>query len=96
MSKLYRALRRGYCIVSKNEVRSYLLSKEEDDAAKKIIEIVKKLPDDFEIGYFNAGMKMCVYKSKDKFLIFPMREDNILELLKELRGVDDAIHSEEG
>ncbi len=96
MRKLYRTLGRGYCVVSKNEVRSYLLSKEEEDAAKKIVEIIKKLPDDFEIGYFNAGMKMCVYKSKDKFLIFPMREDNIFELLKELRGAEDAIHSEEG
>ncbi len=92
MIEVYRRLGRGFCLFRGGKLDCYLLSEEEVDAARKILTLLEDLPEGFRIATFNVGVRMCVYKAGDAFLIFPVHSENVIELERRLEGIEDVLH----
>ncbi|MET1125157.1 MAG: hypothetical protein ABWW66_07900 [Archaeoglobaceae archaeon] len=93
--RLYSVLGRGYCVIRGESVSCYLLSDEEVRAAESLKDVLASLPKDFELGVFDAGIELCVWKKDDCFVVFPLRGETLYDLKRKLEGVGDEVYCEE-
>lgn len=87
--EIYSKLGSGFCLVKEGKIsESYLLSDSEIERIKKISPLTVFFPEDFEIGILELDIesRYAFIRLKDGFLLFPVRTENIGEIVKK-KGV---------
>lgn len=85
MGKIYSKLGSGFCVVKEGKIlENYLLSDSEIEWIKKLLPLTDFFPKDFDLGIleFDMNNRFGVFKIEDQFLLFPVRTDNLGEIMK--------------
>lgn len=100
LKKIYSLIGRGVCIIEDGKISDvYLLSDDEVDLISALSPITLILPENFKIGVFELQEgKVAFIKYQNKFIGFPIRKDNIMEVIKEIevKFNDKVLHSQNG
>jgi len=98
--KIYSLIGRGAGIIEDGKISDvYLLSDDEVDLISALSPITLLLPENFKIGVFELQEgKVAFIKYQNKFIGFPIRKDNIMEVIKEIevKFNDKVLHSQNG
>lgn len=93
MPGIYSKLGTGFCIVKEGKIlETYLLSTSEIPNIEELAKITPEFPEDFEVGIleFDIKSRFGAIKMEDKFIIFPVKTDNIGEILKKKGALYEA------
>ncbi|MEM0215522.1 MAG: hypothetical protein QW384_06020 [Archaeoglobaceae archaeon] len=96
--EFYSKLGSGVCVVKEGKIlETYLLGEEEIQKIEKISSVVSNFPKDFETGIveFGENSRFAVFRMEDFFLIFPVRTDNVAEIMRKREMIYGAqvLHS---
>ncbi|MCX8172502.1 MAG: hypothetical protein N3D09_02675 [Archaeoglobaceae archaeon] len=81
----------GACIVKEGKIlETYLLGEEDLRNIEKISSLVSNFPKDFDAGIIEFGEKsrFGIFKVEDHFLIFPVRTENVAEIIRRREIID--------
>lgn len=94
----YSKVGSGVCIIKEGKMlERYLLGEEEIQKIEKISSLVSNFPKDFDTGIveFAENFRFAIYRMEDYFLVFPVRTDNIAEIMRKREMIYGAqvLHS---
>ncbi|MEM2727365.1 MAG: hypothetical protein QXV61_03805 [Archaeoglobaceae archaeon] len=81
----YSKIGTGVCVVKEGKIlETYLLGEDELKKIEKISSLVSGFPKDFDTGIieFGENIRFGIFKIEDYFLIFPVRTDNVAEIVR--------------
>ncbi|MDI9642353.1 MAG: hypothetical protein QXQ38_03140 [Archaeoglobaceae archaeon] len=85
VTEIYSKLGTGFCIIKDGKIlESYLLDNTQSQKLDMVAKITAVLPEDFEAGILEFDIKNMfgAIKMEDKIVIFPVKTDNLGEILK--------------
>ncbi len=75
----------GVCVIKDGKILvTYLLCEDEIQKIEKISSLISALPKDFDTGIvdFDENNRFGVFRVGETFLVFPVRTDNIAEIIQ--------------
>ncbi|MEG9193924.1 MAG: hypothetical protein HA489_05415 [Archaeoglobales archaeon] len=81
----------GVCVIRDGKIlETYLLGEDEIQKIEKISSVITTFPKDFDTGVIDFGenIRFGVFRVGETFLVFPVRTDNIAEIVRKREVID--------